>query len=182
MLPALLFGWNASVSADEFVVEVGHQFGGYACRQQVLTGLLFPLRGNIDQAKRDPGPLLTGLRAIAESQANGRSHRTATSLPIFDAWGYTSGEDMTGPDLRNWERLLEHYFDLPPLVSGAEALLTFEETDASDLIGWQAVAGALQGMRGLSLVQRTDLDAVMRCGPHDRASAAKLYFLWENSD
>lgn len=185
VLPALLFGWDAPIdAAPEFIVQVNHQFGGYACRQALLSGLLVPLHGNLARARRDPTPLLEGLRAIAESQQDGAIwHRSASSLPLFDAWGYTHGQDMAQADLSEWDRLLGQYYELPPLVRGAEALLEFAPTDASALIGWQAVAGPQRGMQGLINVLPSSLEAIAECRPTDRASsAAKLYLLWESSD
>lgn len=185
VLPALLFGWDAAIdkAAPEFVVQVGHQFGGHACRQALLAGLLLPLHGNLSRARHDPTPLLEALRTIAESQQDGTSHRTASSLRLFDDWGYTGGRDMAAADLAGWDAMLGQHYHLPPLVGGAEALLEFGPADASGLIGWQAVAAADRGMQGLVTVEPSSLEAIAECRPSDRASNdAKLYLLWENSD
>lgn len=185
VLPALVLGWRAIGPRDAppFVLEVGHQYGGYACLQIVLSGLVFPLHDNLDRARRDPTPLLEAFRRISESQ--GRPPRGGRSAhPLVDAWGYSNGGDMTPPELREWDELLAKYYELPPLTAGAEALLTFAEPGPS-LMGWRALRGSADPQaRPVYAADRAALSQLAVARPTDRAPSpsAGLFLLWENSD
>jgi hypothetical protein len=182
VLPAFVLGWDTISSHAEppFILEVGHQFGGYACLQTIVSGLVLPLHENRDRALRDPSLLLEGFRSIAESQQGSVPSRPPRSAcPLVDAWGYTSGEPMTPPDLCEWNALLGAYYELPPLSSGAEGLLVFAPERVPSFVGWRALMMTASGALRTFSVDGTTLS---RLGESRPTLAPCLFLLWESSD
>jgi hypothetical protein len=73
VLPAFVIGYELRgeivkerVLAPSWIVEVVHQYGGYACRHAAIVGAFLPLAENRAKAKRDLLPLEDALCAMSE--------------------------------------------------------------------------------------------------------------------
>lgn len=183
-LPAFVLGWDAlppERAAPSFV-GVHHQYGGYACSQTILSGLVLPLHANLDRARTDAVPLLEAFRSVAESQQGRAAVFAHRQLELVRDGAGTHGASMSRRDLERWGALLATYYELPRPIAGVEAMLTFGDTPDLSLEGWRALA--LNGEDAeLFVVDRDTLDRLHAQPPSDRASRGpRLHLIWESSD
>jgi uncharacterized protein (TIGR02996 family) len=156
-LPFLLIGTRAAEgearapARSPLVWTIEHQYGGYACSQASVTGLVLSLEPNAHHMRQDPWRVMWALRAVGEMpDAQDPAHRARiegkgsqddeltrlmqTTQELAGTWGepYSRGE------LHVWARVLGGCLDFPPhLLRGHEALLEIMlEDPLRTFAGW----------------------------------------------
>lgn len=155
-----------AVRATSRLMEVPHQYGGYACLQEVITGVVCPLAWA--PAHRDLRPLLGGLEAISEHGAGGG----ALDRRLL-AFGFTSGETLPPEAV---SEVFADYLPIPAFTEAWEALAERLPVEPGVFDGWPVWEEA--GPRTFDDELRDQLVAAAALS----ASPLGLYLLWSNSD
>lgn len=148
MFPAFLVGYEIDHPAEpeppepEWLVHWTHSYGGTEWMETHLSGVLYRLWGNADQAARDPEELrelVTAFHAQGDTWMDtgapaGPIPRNEEILRLFDT---LHESPLPKRSLENLDALLGHYFDgLPALESGDESLVTFGDADPAFFRNW----------------------------------------------
>jgi hypothetical protein len=155
------------VSATHRLVTVQHQYGGYACAHEDVTGVIFRLHEA--PALQDPARLFGGLAAISEygAQVDGAVDRR------LEAFGYTFGEPLRAQAVSD---VFRDYLPIPPFSRAWEAFAETVPVDPRVVEGWTPWAPG-----GACVVDAELLDQLVAATALSQKPLG-LYLLWSNSD
>jgi hypothetical protein len=190
--PALLLGWSnipgsagdsgalmASAQPDapspSLLVRLEHQYGGHACLQSALVGLLVPLQLNA-HALRNP----TELAEVFEEVPPRLDERE----PALSQWLH--GAAMDDQVRTTLDRALSRWLDIPAVRDGREALIAFSTIDAEAFLGWKALEFRQTPGHPTCATARTvtpaDLTTLMEFARALSLPPPGLWMTWENRD
>ena len=163
-------------------VGMAHQYGGDACRNTGMYGLVLPLHANLERSKNftdeAQGPiaiLLDALRLRAESVTV--DSRTHPELPL-PLRPMRTGDEWSASELKAFADTLAASFTVPAPTRGWEALIEFGTIDPAWLEGWTA---ALFDIDEEGFARPTERKR-LRAGDRQAGSEPQLWLLWENCD
>jgi hypothetical protein len=149
--PSLVVGWSCEQRHFEIreasdqpasLVRFEHQYGGHACRQAMMIGVILPLELS-RQHLRNLAELIE-VFSIFSSDGSGDQWaaraRLAAVVPGLERWWLNGYFEMDDGAKRTWDSALGRWFDAPQVRSGLEALLGFGRTPLEQLTGWNSVA------------------------------------------
>ncbi len=155
------------VEATSRLITVDHQYGGYSCSHEVVTGVVF--RVEDAPARRDVKPLLGGLGTIAENRA-------PPEYPIdrrLGAFGYTSGEELPASAV---SEVFMDYLPTPPFTHAWEAFAELVPVEPRVLRHWPTWSPEGRGRMDDELIDQLVAATAISGKP------LGLYLLWSNSD
>ncbi|MDX2015144.1 MAG: hypothetical protein SFW67_33435 [Myxococcaceae bacterium] len=156
-----------AASATFRLIQVEHQYGGYACAHEDVTGVIFRLHEA--RSRKDLRPLLGGIGAISEQGA-------PPDYPVdhrLEAFGYTSGEPL---EPRAVSDVFMDYLPIPAFSRAWEAFAERVPVEPSVMGGWTAWEPD-----GLCAMNDELLDQLVAAAAISRQPLG-LYLLWANSD
>lgn len=190
--PTLLLGWRnipgsaadsgalmASAQPDDLspslLVRLEHQYGGHACMQSALVGLLFPLQLNA-HALRNPAELAKVFEDVPP--------RLDDMEPALSQWLH--GAEMDDQVRTTLDRALSRWLDVPAVGDGREALIEFSTVEAEAFLGWKALefrqTPGHPTRATARTVTSTDLTALMEFARALSLPPPGLWMTWENRD
>lgn len=215
LLPAIVVGFEVPEvveSSDletlkdtpEWTVMLSHQAGGLCMRYPEVVGGVLRLDDNKRHGIGDIDQLIKGFRAIGEDPNRGRFRSFYADLFRFCK---TWGEDYSESQLCDLDRTFSEYLRLPPIESGIEAFLRFDQCDPFDFFrGWSLTRinaperprrvlykgqlcphfddsnfGELRLEPGVEF-QPDVIAELERLGRQIGQSQVRAFLLWENSD
>ena len=141
LTPMVLVGSRKPRAATERGSDLGHslitrvscQTGGLACAHHTVVGYILRLADASSTALRDPSPLLQAFSQI-NSAGGWLVERPGIDLRPFAG---TRGEKYGAHELSSLSEHLGTFFNLPPLASGEEGILSFAQVPLlSYFAGW----------------------------------------------
>jgi hypothetical protein len=155
------------VEATSRLITMEHQFGGYSCLHEDVTGVVF--RVEDAPARTDLKPLLGGIGSISESAA-------PPEYPVdrrLEAFGYTSGEALPAKRRQRGLHGLPADSTLHPGVGGVRRAVPVEPRVLSRWPTWS--------LEGRGRLDDELLDQLVAATAISRQPLG-LYLLWYNSD
>lgn len=155
------------VEATSRFITVEHQYGGYSCLHEDVTGVVF--RVEDAPARKDVRPLLGGIGTISENPA-------PPEYPIdgrLEAFGYTSGEELPASAV---SEVFSDYLPIPPFTRAWEAFAELVPVDPRVLSRWPTWSPDGRGRLDDELLDQLVAAAAISRKP------LGLYLLWYNSD
>lgn len=156
-------------------VALTHQYGGDACLNTALYGMVLSLRDNLDAADPRAAALFEALWRRAESSGAANSERAVLPLPTRPM---RTGDAMTAPELRAVHEAIDGRVRVPAPVRGWEALIDLGPVADDWLEGRAAKVFAVREEGYASPVGTRRLPA-RSLGPRQHP---RLWLLWENCD
>lgn len=155
------------VEGSSRLITVEHQYGGYACLHDEITGVVF--RVEDAPARRDVRPLLGGIGTISEQAA-------PPEYPVdprLQAFGYTDGHDLPAAAVNE---VFMDYLPIPPFTHAWEAFAQRVPVDPKVLSEWSTWRPDGPGLMDDELLDQLVAAAAISRQP------LGLYLLWSNSD
>ncbi len=205
-LPAILIGYELPDAVsdeqldrltpqDDRIVEVFQQAGGMCMSYPRAVGTLLRLEANLDRGIRPLGPLVRGLKAMAEDP----DMKLLSQFPVLRELVATRGQPYTRAELDRLSAYLGVFLELPPIASGIEAFVRFAAcAPTAHFGGWKALrcrpctptlrhfeSGNTSELRrdDNSVLGGSLMHSIIGLGPQLGLHARPAVFLlWENSD
>ncbi len=155
------------VEATSRLITMEHQFGGYSCLHEDVTGVVF--RVEDAPARIDLKPLLGGIGSISESAA-------PPEYPVdrrLEAFGYTFGEALPASAV---SEVFMDYLPIPPFTQAWEAFAEAVPVEPRVLSRWPTWS-----LEGPGRLDDELLDQLVAATAISRQPLG-LYLLWYNSD
>ncbi|MBM4782648.1 MAG: hypothetical protein GQE15_33650 [Archangiaceae bacterium] len=155
------------VEATSRLITVEHQYAGYSCAHEQVTGVIF--RVEDAPAHRDVKRLLGGIGSISEQPA-------PPEYPVdrrFQAFGYTFGEELPAKAVSD---VFMGYLPIPPFTRAWEAFAESVPVDPKVLSEWFTWSPDGPGLMDDELLDQLVAAAAISRQP------LGLYLLWSNSD
>lgn len=155
------------VEATSRLITIEHQYGGYSCSHEDVTGVVF--RVEDAPARRDLRPLLGGIGSISEASA-------PPEYPVdrrLQAFGYTSGEELPAKAV---SEVFMDYLPIPAFTRAWEAFAEVVPIDSRVLSKWVTWSPDGPGRLDDELLDQLVAAAAISRQP------LGLSLLWYNSD
>jgi hypothetical protein len=152
LLPAFVIGYETSLKDDQilrplaggphWLIQLFQQAGGYCMRYPSVVGCILRFSANHGKGLADLSSLIRGFQLMAEDPKVGVLQR---DYPVLRKLVCTHGQDYTREELASLESYLRSFLLVPPIESGMEALIHFQECDPLEyFLEWKMLSCRLR--------------------------------------